>query len=104
MEFICLERNYVLEETRLVGSRLVDTHMDPSVKLYVDRGELLLSPYQYHSLVSKLNYLTITSPDISFIVKYGESVYECLCSTDMGYRNSRKMDLDTAGDTTKINK
>ena len=42
--------------------------MDPNVKLYVDQGELLSSPDQYRCLVDKLNYLTITRPDISFAV------------------------------------
>ena len=31
----------ILEETSLMGSKLVETHMDPIVKPYVDQGELL---------------------------------------------------------------
>jgi hypothetical protein len=42
--------------------------MDPNVKLCVDQGELLHNPNQYCRLVGKLNYLTITRPDISFAV------------------------------------
>ena len=42
--------------------------MDPNVKLYEDQGDLLYNPKRYRCLVSKLNYLTITFPDISFAV------------------------------------
>ena len=39
--------------------------MDPNVKLYEDQGELLSNLERYHCLIGKLNYLTITRPDIS---------------------------------------
>ena len=42
--------------------------MDPNVKLYEDQRELLSNPERYHRLVGKLNYLTITRLDISFVV------------------------------------
>ena len=42
--------------------------MDPNVKLYEDQGELLSNPKRYRRLVGKLNYLTITRPNISFAV------------------------------------
>ena len=44
------------------------TPMDPNVKLYEDQEELLSNPERYRHLVGKLNYLTITPPDISFVV------------------------------------
>ena len=44
----------------------VDTPMDPNVKLVPGQGEPLQDPGRYRRLVSKLNYLTITRPDISF--------------------------------------
>ena len=65
------QRKYVLdilEDTGLLGARPVETPMDPNVKLCVDQGELLHNPDQYRRLVGKLNYLTITRPDISFAV------------------------------------
>lgn len=65
------QRKYVLEileETGLLGSKLVETPMDPNVKLYEDQTELLSNPKRYHRLVGKLNYLIITRPDISFAV------------------------------------
>ena len=46
----------------------METPMDPNVKLYEDQGELLSNPKRYRRLVGKLNYLTITRPDISFVV------------------------------------
>ena len=42
--------------------------MGPIVKLYMDQRELLSNHERYHHLVGKLNYLTITSPDISFAI------------------------------------
>ena len=58
----------ILEETSLLGSKLVELPMDPNVKLYEDQGELLSNPERYHRLVGKLNYLTITRLNISFAI------------------------------------
>ena len=66
-----LKRKYVLdilEETNLLGSKPMETPMDPNVKLYEDQGELLSNPERYRCLIGKLNYLTITRPDILFAV------------------------------------
>lgn len=65
------QRKYVLdilEETSLLGSKPVETPMDLNVKLSCDNGELMLDPERYRRLVGKLNYLTITRPDISFAI------------------------------------
>ena len=65
------QRKYVLdvlEETSLLGSKPMKTPMDPNVILYEDQGELLSNPERYRHLVGKLNYLTITRPNISFAV------------------------------------
>lgn len=58
----------ILEETDLLGTRPVETPLDPNVKLRADQRELLSKPDQYHCLVGKLNYLAITRPDILFAV------------------------------------
>ena len=42
--------------------------MDPNVKLVLEQGELLRDRRKYRRLVGKLNYLTITRPNISFSV------------------------------------
>ena len=71
-EGICLsQRKYVLDlltETGMLGSKPVDPPMDPNTKLLPDQGELLEDPEQYRRLVGKLNYLTVTRPDIAFAV------------------------------------
>ena len=58
----------ILEETSFLGSKPVETPMDPNVKLYEDQGELLSNSERYHCLVGKLNYLTITRLDMSFAI------------------------------------
>ena len=42
--------------------------MDPNVKLCIEQREFMTNPVSYQRLVGKLNYLTITRPDISFVV------------------------------------
>ena len=63
------QRKYVLdilEETGMLDCKPVDTPMDPNVKLIPKQGKPLGDPGRYRRLVSKLNYLAITRPDISF--------------------------------------
>ncbi|GAV61090.1 hypothetical protein CFOL_v3_04618 [Cephalotus follicularis] len=52
----------------MLGSKPIDTPMDPNVKLTVEDGEPLNDPEKYQRLVGKLNYLTVTRPDIAFSV------------------------------------
>ncbi|RVW45708.1 Retrovirus-related Pol polyprotein from transposon TNT 1-94 [Vitis vinifera] len=59
----------ILEETGMLDCKPVDTPMDPNVKLILGQGEPLGDPGRYRRLVGKLNYLTITHPDISFPAK-----------------------------------
>ncbi|XP_061374741.1 uncharacterized mitochondrial protein AtMg00810-like [Gastrolobium bilobum] len=42
--------------------------MDPSVKLLLNQRESFSDPEKYRRLVEKLNQLTVTRPNISFIV------------------------------------
>ena len=56
----------ILVDTIMLDCKPVDTPMDPNVKLEPGQGELLRDPGRYRRLVGKLNYLTITQPDISF--------------------------------------
>ena len=72
------QQKYVLdnlEDSGLMGSKLVETPMDPNLRLCVDQCELLSSPYSYRRLVGKLNHLTITRIDIAFVA----SVVSHLC-------------------------
>ncbi|RVW88631.1 Retrovirus-related Pol polyprotein from transposon RE1 [Vitis vinifera] len=56
----------ILEETGMLDCKPVDTPMDPNVKLVPGQGGPLGDPGRYRRLVGKLNYLTITRPNISF--------------------------------------
>nr|ABN08283.1 hypothetical protein MtrDRAFT_AC155889g9v2 [Medicago truncatula] len=58
----------ILEETGLLACRPSDTPMDPNVKLLPGQREPLKDPGRYRRLVGKLNYLTVTRPDITFVV------------------------------------
>ena len=58
----------ILADIGMLDCKPVDTPMDQNVKLVPDQGEPLRDPGIYRRLVGKLNYLTITRPDISFPV------------------------------------
>jgi hypothetical protein len=64
------KRKYVLdilEETRKLDCKLVDTPMDSNLKLLQNQGDPNSDPCRYKRLVGKLNYLTMKGPDISFV-------------------------------------
>ena len=52
----------------MLDCKPVDNPMDPNVKFVPGQGEPLRDPRRYRRLVGRLNYLTITRPDISFPV------------------------------------
>jgi hypothetical protein len=65
------QRKYVIEllkETGKLGAKPANTPMEPNKKLYLEEDELLKDIGQYQRLVSKLIYLIVTRPDISFAV------------------------------------
>ncbi|XP_048136588.1 uncharacterized mitochondrial protein AtMg00810-like [Rhodamnia argentea] len=65
------QRKYTLDILKEVGlhdAKPGDTPMDPGVRFDNEHGELLRDAEKYRRLVGKLNYLTITRPDISFAV------------------------------------
>ena len=68
---ICLsQRKYVfnlLSETGKFGAKPCSSPMAPSVHL-TREGELFKDPERYRRLVGKLNYLTVTRPDIAHSV------------------------------------
>ena len=52
----------------MIDCRPIDLLMDPNSKLLPRQGEPLTDAGRYQRLVGKLNYLTITQPDISFVM------------------------------------
>ena len=52
----------------MLDCRPIETPIDPNTKLLLGRGKLLSDLGRYRRLVGKLNYLTITRLDISFVV------------------------------------
>jgi len=59
MILLSLKTLDILEETRLMNSKSVNTPMDPNVKLLCSQRESLLDLEKYRRLVGKLNYLTL---------------------------------------------
>ncbi|XP_022882941.1 uncharacterized protein LOC111399710 [Olea europaea var. sylvestris] len=55
--------------TGLQDSSSVGTPLEVNVKYRREEGELLPDPTIFRRLVGSLNYLTITRPDISFVVQ-----------------------------------
>jgi len=73
----------ILEETCLLNSKPVDTPMDPNVKLLPNQGEPLSDSGRYRRLVGKLNYLTVTRPNISFAVSVVSQFLNSPCQEHM---------------------
>ena len=76
------QRKYVLDilvEIGMLDCKLVDTHMDPNFKLVPGQGEPLRDLGRYRQLVGRLNYLTITRLDISFLVNVVSQFLQSPC-------------------------
>ena len=74
--FFCLKKKYVLDlltETGKLGAKPCSAPMIPNLQLTQD-GELFDDPGKYRRLVGKLNYLTVTRPDIA-LCKCCESIH-----------------------------
>ena len=67
----------MLEKTWLLGCKLTDTPMDPNIRLLLRQGESLSN--LDCQLVGKLNYLTITHPNISFFVSVVSQFLDTPC-------------------------
>jgi hypothetical protein len=68
----------LLEETSLLGVQPIEVLMDPNQKLLKDDGELFEDIGRYRRRVGKLNYLTITRPDILDAVSVVSQFLEAL--------------------------
>ena len=69
----------ILANTDMLDYKPVDTPMDPNVKLVPGQGEPVRDPGRYQRLVGKLNYLTITRPNISFPVSVVSQFLQSPC-------------------------
>lgn len=58
----------VLDDMGLIGAALVTFPMEQNIKLTPTDGEILKDPARYRKLVGRLIYLTITRPDITYLV------------------------------------
>ncbi|GJY93023.1 retrovirus-related pol polyprotein from transposon TNT 1-94 [Tanacetum coccineum] len=58
----------LLDDAGQIKAKLCDEPMIPKLKLRSEDGRLLHNPEKYRRVVRKLNYLTITRPDIAFPV------------------------------------
>ena len=65
----------------MLDCKPVDILMDPNVKLVPRQGESLGDPRRYRQLVGKLNYLTITRPDITFPVSVVSQFLQSPCDS-----------------------
>ena len=83
-DVVMSQRKYVLgilEETGILDCKPIDTPMDSNVKLVLGQGEPLRDPRRYRRLVGRLNYLTITRPDISFHVSVVSQFLQSRCDS-----------------------
>ncbi|XP_061350948.1 secreted RxLR effector protein 161-like [Gastrolobium bilobum] len=65
----------------MLACKPVDTPMDPTIKLLPGQGEPLSDPGRYRRLIGKLNYLTVTRPDISFAVSVASQFLDSPCDS-----------------------
>ncbi|WMV24733.1 hypothetical protein MTR67_018118 [Solanum verrucosum] len=71
----------ILEDVGMLGCKQVDSPMDPNTKLIPRQGEPLKNRSRYWRLVGKLNYLTITRPDISFVISVVSQFLQSPCDS-----------------------
>jgi len=66
------QHKYTEEVILLAGLQLgnfILTLLEVNLKIHQEKDDLLSDPSLYRQLVKSLNYLTITCPDISFVMQ-----------------------------------
>jgi len=67
-DILLLQRKYILDllsETGMLRCKSINFSMNVNMKLLPNQGELLENIGRYERLVEKLNYLTVTRPNIT---------------------------------------
>ncbi|XP_019425136.1 PREDICTED: uncharacterized protein LOC109334018 [Lupinus angustifolius] len=59
----------LLEDTGCLGGKVVQTPFEPFVKLQLEQGQPFFDVFYYRRLVGRLLYLTISRPDISYVIQ-----------------------------------
>ena len=89
-EIVMSQRNYVLqllEDTRLLASKLTSLRMDPNVKMKANDGKELVDVSSYRRLIGRLLYLTVSRPDIMFAVHKLSQYVTHPCQSHMAVAN-----------------
>ena len=78
------QRKYTLDilaNTGMLDYKPIDTPTNPNVKFVPSQGESLQDLGRYRQLLGKLNYLTITRPDISLPVSVVSQFLQSPCDS-----------------------
>jgi hypothetical protein len=58
----------ILQDSGLLASKPSKFSMEQNLKLFKDAGSLLTDPTSYRRLIGRLIYLTITRPDLAYVI------------------------------------
>ena len=58
----------ILKRTRLTDNKTIDTSIKVNARYSSSDGLPLIDPTLYHTIIGSLIYLTITRPDIAYVV------------------------------------
>ncbi|WJZ85271.1 hypothetical protein VitviT2T_004816 [Vitis vinifera] len=90
----------LLSQAGLTDSKTVDTPVELNVHLTPSGGKPLSNPSLYRRLVGSLVYLTVTRPDISYVVHQGTLFHGLFYSAQSPLVLRAFSDADWAGDPT----